>query len=541
MVQLIDEAAAQGVQRVHFQECCNYPTSYDNREEAWQHAVTIPGPMFDAIAERARQHAIHISFNAALRGPFPNAWMVNHLIGPGGEYIGGNKKQVLMWIERDAFVPSDEENLVFDTSLGRIGLLSCMDGLIPETARTLACQGADIILNALCSNGIDEAHLHIPARAAENGVYMISANRIGDMVKGADLDRLIAGTGMDREGVRGAGESQIVGPHGQVIARATRDLFGLTIADIDLDLVENSERLRYRRPELYSLLTEINAALADCQAGRAEARAVEIATLVPDPGNFRDMLRQCLSLLESCDAELVVMPELFAWQNAALEAGPSLAAEIALATAALAREVATSHIHIVAGLPEIFDGALVNTAVLIGPDGVLGSYRQAHVDPAMGWAAPGDGFPVFDLPFGRIGLLLGEDLFYPEAARVLARKGVDCIACPATWRSDWHHALMLTERSAENHVTIVAAGRADSPAPAPGSIVTTPTVYRFPETMEVNNPDRFAAPGVTGIFTARIDLSANRDKRLMASTDLIMDSQPALYGRLVAAKEIALS
>ena len=331
MLGLIDEAAGQGVQLLHFQECCNYPTSYDSREEAWQHAITIPGAMFDAIAARARGHAMHISFNAAVRGPFPDAWMVNHLVGPQGEYIGGNKKQILMWIERDAFVPAGEENLVFETGIGRIGLLSCMDGLIPETARTLACQGADIILNSLCSNGIDEAHLHIPARAAENGVYMIAANRIGDMVKGADLDRLIAGTGMDREGVRGAGESQIVGPHGQVIARATREDFGLTVAEIDLDLVENSDRLRHRRPELYAMLARDNAMLAGLWDGRAEADEIEISTLVPSPGKFETMLRECISLMEERCAGLVVLPELFAWQPIALVPGPALAAEIALA------------------------------------------------------------------------------------------------------------------------------------------------------------------------------------------------------------------
>lgn len=541
MLQLIDEGAAQAAQLVHFQECCNYPTSYDNREEAWEHAITIPGPMFDAIAARAKQHGIHISFNAAVRGAFPEAWMTNHLIGPDGQHIGSNKKQILMWIERDAFMPSNEENLVFDTSIGRIGLLSCMDGLIPETSRTLACQGADIILNSLCSNGLDEAHLHIPARAAENGIYMISANRIGDMVKGADLDRLISESGMDRETVRGAGESQIVGPQGQVIARATREDFGLTFADIDLDLVENSARLRHRRPDLYAVLADDNATLAGLIAGRPEAGTVDIATLVPDPNSFVNMLRQSITLIETCDAGFVVLPELFAWQPDTLTVGQELDAEIALARDALVRAAEHFDVYIAAGIPEVVDGGLVNTAVLIGPDGILGSYSQVHVDPALGWAAPGDGFPVFDLPFGRVGLLLGEDLIYPEAARVLARNGVDLIACPATWRSEWQYALMLTERAAENHVTIAAAGRADSPAPAPGIIVTTPVVYRFPETMEVNNPDRFVAPAISGTFSASIDLSSNRDKRLMGSTDLIMDAQPSLYGRLIATSAMELS
>ena len=271
MLMLIDEAAANDARLVHFQECCNYPTSYDDREHAWRAAITIPGPMFDAIAAKAREHRMYVSFNAAVRGPFPKAWMTNHLVGPDGQRIGGNSKQILMWIEREAFSPAEREGEVYDTELGRIGLLSCMDGLIPETARVLAVKGADIILNSLCSNGLDEAHTHIPARAAENGVYVIAANRIGDMVQGADLQRLIDAAGMDREKVKGAGESQIVGPEGEVLARATRDGFGLVYADIDLGRVARGARLAHRRPECYGLLTAPNESLAALWQDRPEA------------------------------------------------------------------------------------------------------------------------------------------------------------------------------------------------------------------------------------------------------------------------------
>jgi hypothetical protein len=107
------------------------------------------------------------------------------------------------------------------------------------------------------------------------------------------------------------------------------------------------------------------------------------------------------------------------------------------------------------------------------------------------------------------------------------------IACSATWRSAWQVELMLPERSAENHMTIAAAARVESPFVHPGMIVTTAPVYRFPETMEVNNPDRYHATGAAPLAVT-IDLAPNRDKRLMGTTDLIMDTQPALYGRLVA-------
>jgi predicted amidohydrolase len=534
MLHLIDEAAAGDAELVHFQECCNFPTSYDDREEAWREAITIPGPMFNAISARAKAHGVHVSFNAAVRGEYPDAYMVNHLVGPDGEYIGGNKKQVLMFIEREAFRPADEENRVFDTALGRIGLLSCMDGLIPETSRMLACQGADILLNSLCSNGLDEANFHIPARSAENGVYMISANRIGDMVTGADLDRLRRQTGMSREFIAGAGESGITGPEGQVIARATRDGFGLTFADLDLGLVQRDRRLAGRRPECYGLMVEDNLTLAALALDRPEAGTVRITTVVPDVSTFAVALDKAVAAIEAAEPGLAVLPELFAWDPEALRPTAIRQGEIDLAIARLVAVAANKHTYIVAGVPVVEGARLINRAILIGPDGVVGEYRQVHADPALGWGPGGSVFPVFDLPFGRVAMLLGEDLIYPEAARVLARQGVDLIACPATWRTDWQYTLMLPERSAENHVTVAAAGRADSPVPAPGTIITTSSVYRFPDTMEVNNPDRHKANAPSGSFTVEIDLAPNRDKRLMATTDLIMDTQPQLYGRLVA-------
>lgn len=535
MLTLIDEAAANDARLVHFQECCNYPTSYDDREHAWNAAITIPGPMFDALAAKAREHRIYVSFNAAVRGPFPKAWMTNHLVGPDGQRIGGNSKQILMWIEREAFSPAEREGEVYDTELGRIGLLSCMDGLIPETARVLAVKGADIILNSLCSNGLDEAHTHIPARAAENGVFVIAANRIGDMVQGADLQRLIDAAGMDREKVKGAGESQIVGPEGEVLARATRDGFGLVYADIDLGRVARPQRLAHRRPECYGLLTVPNESLAALWKGRPEAGTVTITALAPTTaGGFAATLAATREALRTAPRGLVVLPELFAW-NLPLPASARLATEVADATSMLEAAARERGDWIAAGLPGVGPRGVGNRALLFGPSGRVGEYGQVHVDPALGFAPGGDDFPVFDLPFGRVGLLLGGDLFHPEAARVLARTGVDLIACPSTWRAAWQTRLMLVERAAENHVAIAAAARADSPLAAGSIVASTPNRYVFGDTGEVNIPEQWHATGPGATLSVEVDLRGNRDKRLMGATNVILDNRPELYGVLAGA------
>lgn len=532
---LADEAAAGGAKLVLFQECCNYPTSFKDRTEAWETSITIPGDMFNALAAKAREHAMYIGFNASVKAAAPSAYMVNHLIGPDGEYIGSNKKQVLMFLEHDAYIPSDEVGKVFDTDIGRIGMLSCMDGLIPETSRTLACLGADIVLNSLCSNALDEARLHIPARAAENGYYMISSNRVGDMVQGQDLQDLMDAAGMTREFVAGAGESQISGPDGNLLARGSLDKVEVIFADLDLSKLEREDRTSRRRPELYGIMAQDTDAVVALWEGRPDAAAaLKTATFVPTIAEPAAMLAQAVAAITASDADLIVLPEYFAWSTADMQAGNINQSCITAVTEALVAACAGKSITVVAGVPQLLDGKVANAALLLNAGGVIGIYSQIHRDPTINQAALGNDLPIFDLPFGRFAMLLGEDMLFSEAARVLSLKGVDVIACPANWRKDWHYDLMLTERSAENHITIIAPSRADAPVPQPATICTTPPVYRFPATKEVNNPDRHIAPELTGYFADSIDLRANRDKRLMAMTDLLTDRRPELYQPIIA-------
>ena len=100
------------------------------------------------------------------------------------------------------------------------------------------------------------------------------------------------------------------------------------------------------------------------------------------------------------------------------------------------REIAVSaETYLVAGLIERDGGSgrLYNSAVLVGPHGVLGTYRKLHLTAEdRAWATPGDlGLPTFDIPPGRVGMLLGYDALFPEAARSLALDGADIIACPS--------------------------------------------------------------------------------------------------------------
>ena len=107
--------------------------------------------------------------------------------------------------------------------------------------------------------------------------------------------------------------------------------------------------------------------------------------------------------------------------------GPSARAWIALAQ--------RLGIHLVAGIAERDGGRLYNSALVAGPQGYLGTYRKLHLwgDENL-YFEPGDlGLPVFHTEFGRLGVAICYDGWFPEVYRLLAMRGADIVAVPTNW------------------------------------------------------------------------------------------------------------
>ena len=100
-------------------------------------------------------------------------------------------------------------------------------------------------------------------------------------------------------------------------------------------------------------------------------------------------------------------------------------------------ELASRHgLYIAGGFPEAAaDGALYNSAALVGPGGLVGVYRKVHLFfKEKDLFSPGDlGFPVFELPFGRVGLQVCYDIFFPESSRSLVLGGAELILSPGNF------------------------------------------------------------------------------------------------------------
>jgi N-carbamoylputrescine amidase len=100
-------------------------------------------------------------------------------------------------------------------------------------------------------------------------------------------------------------------------------------------------------------------------------------------------------------------------------------------------EVEESGICVVGGLLERERDVLYNSAVLLGP-GVVGRYRKTHLwNKEKLLYEPGQELPVFNTPFGRIGVLICYDAWFPEAVRTLALKGAQIICIPSNAPDDW--------------------------------------------------------------------------------------------------------
>src|SRR6478609_2791477 len=246
-------------------------------------AVTLDGPFVAALADRARRHGIHLMANCTVAREDGRTTGSNILLGPDGSILGVTDKQVLMGSERDHLDPAVAPSPIIDVPFGRVGLYSCMDGVINETPRLLGVGGAQVLLNSLNSFALDEASLHVPVRAVENRVWVVAANKVGPLVPERSIGMVAERVGVPVEMLHGAGEAQIVAPDGTIVAIGPRTGEAVVVADIDVALADDKRRpdgtdvMSSRRPDLYG-------PILDAPRGRQRpAGDEELVTAIVNP------------------------------------------------------------------------------------------------------------------------------------------------------------------------------------------------------------------------------------------------------------------
>jgi predicted amidohydrolase len=159
-------------------------------------------------------------------------------------------------------------------------------------------------------------------------------------------------------------------------------------------------------------------------------------------------------------ADLVVLPEVVTYGGGATYL--DVAEPVPGPSTEFFGKLAKQHgLYLVPGLVER-DGALIyNVAVLIDPDGnVAGKYRKVCLPRSEieGGITPGHDYPVFDTRFGKVGMMVCYDGFFPEVARELSNRGAEVIAWPVMGCNP----MLGAARACENHVYVVSSTHTDA-------------------------------------------------------------------------------
>lgn len=426
---LVEEAANEGARLIVTPEMGTTGYCWQDREEVKPFVEPVPGDTTNHFHKLAERHDCYIVIGMPEVDRITDLYYNTAvLVGPDG-VIGKHRKSHPYIAEPKWAASGDIAHEVFETDIGRVSMLVCMDLHFFETARLEAIKGADVICHI--SNWLEE---RTPApywinRAFENGCYVVESNRWG-------LERT----------VQFSGGSCIINPDGSVESAIDAG-DGVTYGTIDLEWARKRDVLgepvfTSRRTDLYAdLMTNSftwNPAdffklygIKPIPKGTLSKAAVAQFTPVDDAAANLEIVRGLAHEAKNTEgADILVLPELSLTglgdpENTAEDvAGPTVTELVRLAM--------RLRIYLVAGFAETDGRRLYNSAVMAGPEGLVGTYRKTHLSRQdRTWATQGDEWRWFDLPMGRVGIVIGHDALYPEAIRCLAIKGCDFVVAPS--------------------------------------------------------------------------------------------------------------
>jgi beta-ureidopropionase len=233
-IELIAKAAADGAQVTCLQEIFHGPYFCAEQDPKW-YATAEPedGPLVTRMQEVAK--AVVIERDGTIAGKYRKTHIPH--VGP------------CFW-EKFYFKPGNLGYPVFETSIGRIGLIICYDRHFPEIGRALGLKGAELVFNP--SATVESLSKYLweleqPATAVANGYWIGAINRVG--------------TEEPLSSAKFYGSSYFCDPRGQIVAQASDSEDEVLVHDIDLDMIREVRNtwqfMRDRRPELYGELTQL--------------------------------------------------------------------------------------------------------------------------------------------------------------------------------------------------------------------------------------------------------------------------------------------
>ncbi len=223
-------------------ELFNTGYNFVDVDEVERLSENTSGYTYDLLSSFARRKSCYVAYGFAEKTI--RLYNSAALVGPYG-MMGLYRKVHLYNRETLFFSPGDLGFPVFSLPIGRIGMMICFDWIYPESARSLALKGAQLIVHP--SNLVLP---HCPdamvTRSIENRVFCVTADRVGTEDRGGVSFRFI-------------GNSEIVSSKGQILSRLGSEEEGVAVAEVNLSeasgkqINQYNDLLKGRRGDQYSV------------------------------------------------------------------------------------------------------------------------------------------------------------------------------------------------------------------------------------------------------------------------------------------------
>lgn len=491
---LVTEAASNKAELIVLPECA-YPAYFLGIDkEACDKALGEAEKFLEQTAALAAELKVYLATGVAVYEG-DKLYNAAYMFDDNGKLVHKTAKSNMWHFDSTWFTPGEEYE-AFDTKFGRMGMLICADGRVPEIARVLALKGAKLIIdtvNLTAAAAEPKALMNqqyafmLPVRAMENGTWFLVSDKAGLEAKTASY----------------LGRSMVIDPKGNIVADASPDKQEIVYYDVDMGLAETKGA--ERRPELYGDLVKKTEELPVYQAIKESvldlAKTEVFVSAAAFPADTCEKyLQEAEFYIRACEimgTKLLCLPQL----NADADLEPVVSQ--------LKQKLSTDMILVISGT---CGGC--KTGFVFDREKIYAEYQKTHGESSN----PEARLKVTETPYGRVAVIFDEEAYTQEIARVCMLNGCEILIWSDSAARTMDTKVMQT-RGAENKIFVVRTSSAQNDTASivnPGGQVSTST-FR----------------GVEQAASGLVFLPDARAKTVVPGTHIVLGRIPAAYGDLV--------
>lgn len=446
IVDALTVAAQNGARLMVLPEGATTGFMYLDRKSLFADADTVPGQTTAAISKVTEKFNAYVVVGMYEKDPITQkVYNAAVLIGPKG-YIGKYHKNNLATGEGNVASPGKLGFPIFETEIGKIGLIICFDDTSLQNLMLPVLRGADFIAQPIGSNKIPSAFRasytnHSTMANISTAVSWMGTNVISTNSTGFEGPGLAFVTFDGSSSIWDNSAKRLVSAPLSTLANPTTPKTVYATIDLNKKSEQKSFWLKHRRPELYQDLN--NYRYPDDGGATYAPKQVSAALIQYEPinGDIQANHKKIETLLRERSGvfNLTILPfnSFLGSVNLKKENISTYAEELNGPSYQLASGMAKKYeTYVLFSMPEKKENQYFQTAILFDATGKqAGIYRKSHLnDSEKSWATAGDQLPIFKTTdFGNIAVMLNDEVRIPELTQMYGIYRADLILIPAAF------------------------------------------------------------------------------------------------------------